>query len=275
MSTCVDYALGHSERELARLQKQASFYAEFTRTVLLKAGLRPGMRVLDVGCGVGDVSMEAARLVGPGGEVIGADRSEAALETARARAAGSGLTQARFVSMDLREAPSLGDFDAVVGRFILLHVRDPREAFQALVRRLRPGGAAAFIEMDLTSVQVIPEAELFTRAVGWIREAYRRDGVEPDMGSKLFSIFEAAGMHATMEAVLRVEGGPDAEVYDYLAETVRSLLPRIIDLGLATREQISVDTLADRARQASLVGKHCFFYPRMVGAWATKPSSGG
>ena len=61
------YSLGHSESELARLQKQAEFYAEFTRNVLLKAGLRRGMRVLDVGCGAGDVSIEAARIVGDTG----------------------------------------------------------------------------------------------------------------------------------------------------------------------------------------------------------------
>jgi len=271
LSTCADYALGHSKRELARLEKQASFYADFTRTVLLKAGLCPGMRVLDVGCGVGDVAMEAARLVGAAGEVVGADRSDAALEAARARAADAGLTQARFERMDLHDLSSLGDFDAVVGRFILLHVRTPRETFRTVTDRLKPGGAAAFIEMDLTSVQVTPESPVFTQAVGWIQEAYRRDGVEPDMGSRLFSIFDAAGLQPTMEAVLRVEGGPDAEVYDYLAETVRSLLPRIVALDVATEAQVDIDTLAARARQASLLGKHCFFYPRMVGAWARRP----
>jgi len=138
LSTCVDYALGHSKRELARLEKQASFYADFTRTVLLKAGLGPGMRVLDVGCGVGDMAMEAARLVGPAGEVVGIDRSDAALDAARARAADAGLSQARFERMDLHELPRLGDFDAIIGRFILLHVRTPYEIFRTLTARLKP-----------------------------------------------------------------------------------------------------------------------------------------
>ena len=79
------------------MQKQAEFYAEFTRTVLLKAGLTPGMRVLDVGCGVGDVSMEAARIVGPTGAVVGIDQSETALDTAARRVSHAGLTQASFI----------------------------------------------------------------------------------------------------------------------------------------------------------------------------------
>lgn len=269
-SPTVDYALGHSERELVRLQKQASFYDEFTRRTLLKAGLSAGMRVLDIGCGVGDVTMEAARIVGPGGEVVGIDRSEAALAAASARAAASGLHHARFKRMDLNEQADGGAFDAVIGRFILLHVRNPEAALRTLLARLRPGGVVAFIEMDLSSVEVVPESPFFSQAIGWIREAYRLDGVEPDMGSRLFSVFEAVGLHATLEAVLRVEGGEDAEAYDYLAETVRSLLPRITALGVATEAQVGVDTLAMRAKQASLEGKHCFFYPRMVSAWGRR-----
>jgi ubiquinone/menaquinone biosynthesis C-methylase UbiE len=263
--------LGHSDSELARLQTQAEFYAEFTRNVLLKAGLQPGMRVLDVGCGVGDVSIEAARLVGPSGSVVGVDQSDAALDMARRRTQAAGLPQVSFQKADLQRAAEPESFDAVIGRFILLHLNKPARALETLTGCVKPGGRIAFIEMDLSSAQVSPPLALFNEAVGWIRDTYLREGVEIDMGSKLFACYEALGLKPTLEAFQRVEGGPDANVYNYLAETVRSLLPRMVELQVVRAEAVDVDSLAARAREASVAGGHCFFYPRMVGAWAQKP----
>lgn len=266
-----EYSLGHSDSELARLQKQAEFYAEFTRNVLLKAGLQRGMRVLDVGCGAGDVSLEAARIVGETGQVIGLDQSQAALDMAARRAAHANYGQASFRKGDLRTLDESQPFDAVIGRFILLHVKDPAGALAAVVERLRHGGCVAFIEMDLSSAQVTPPLPLFDEALGWIRDAYLREGVEIDMGSRLYACYEALGLAPALEAFQRVEGGEHAHVYDYLAETVRSLLPRMTALGVVTEAGVGINTLAARARRASVAGRHCFFYPRMVGAWARKP----
>src|SRR5262249_54917865 len=63
------YALGHSEQELERLSRQAEIFEPFTRQLLQQAGISRGMRVLDVGCGSGDVSFLASELVGPSGKV--------------------------------------------------------------------------------------------------------------------------------------------------------------------------------------------------------------
>lgn len=263
------YVLGHSAQERERLQRQGAIYAEFTERVLVKAGVGPGQRVLDVGCGVGDVSLVAARLVGPTGATLGVDNAVAALADARARLAAAGAPWARFEQRDLHDAaPGEARFDALVGRFILLHLPDPVAALRALLPRLAPGARVAFIEIDLESLQVTPPLPEFDAAMGWIAEAYRRDGVEPNMGSRLFETFRAVGLEPRMEAMSNVEGGPHADAYDYLAETVRSLLPRIEALGVASAAQVGVDTLAQRLRARCVEGGRCIFYPRMVGAWA-------
>ena len=85
-STRVEYAPGHSSRELDRLSFQGSVFAPFTRQLFTQAGIQPGMRVLDVGSGSGDVSFLAADLVGEGGHVLGVDRSAEAVQRARVRA---------------------------------------------------------------------------------------------------------------------------------------------------------------------------------------------
>jgi cyclopropane fatty-acyl-phospholipid synthase-like methyltransferase len=79
------YVMGFTESEVQRLTDQGRLAAPYTRALLLEAGVGPGMRVLDVGCGAGDVSLLAAELVGPSGEVVGLDINARALELARAR----------------------------------------------------------------------------------------------------------------------------------------------------------------------------------------------
>src|SRR5262245_46355878 len=89
------YALGHSDRELERLGVQAKLFDPLTQQLFSDAGIVPGMRVLDVGSGSGDVSFLAARMVGPSGEVIGTDKSTAAVATANRRAAALQLSNVR------------------------------------------------------------------------------------------------------------------------------------------------------------------------------------
>src|SRR2546430_5550796 len=81
------YVLGESDAEFRRLEMQSAFVRDLTEDVLKRAGLRPGMRVLDIGSGIGDVALLAGGLVGPTGSVLGIDRSAAAVETAERRVA--------------------------------------------------------------------------------------------------------------------------------------------------------------------------------------------
>jgi len=85
------YPLGYTEDEARRLVEQAALIEDLTEDVLRRAGIEAGMHVLDLGCGVGDVSLLAARLVGAAGAVSGIDRSASSVEVARARAASLGV----------------------------------------------------------------------------------------------------------------------------------------------------------------------------------------
>src|SRR5450432_3277519 len=94
------YGSGTGEDELARLEAQGAAMATATRMIFAQAGIRAGLRVLDLGCGAGDVSFVVADLVGPGGSVVGVDRSPGARARARARARPRGLTHGRFAEGD-------------------------------------------------------------------------------------------------------------------------------------------------------------------------------
>src|SRR5260370_18507356 len=97
-----DYVLGNSAQEQERLKLQGRFLEKWTEQVLLSAGLEPGMSVLDLGCGMGDVSLLAARLVGPTGRVTGIDRDPIVIEKARERAHEEGRgAEIEFIPSDL------------------------------------------------------------------------------------------------------------------------------------------------------------------------------
>jgi SAM-dependent methyltransferase len=262
------YILGHSFEEISRLERQGRLFAEETDGFIRRAGLSSGMTVLDIGCGVGDVSLIAANIVGETGRVIGIDRAAGALERARLRAELIGCGWLEFRQAEVSRLETTGLFDAVVGRFILLHVPDTVGLLNSIRSRLRPGGLMAFLEFDIETAAAVPELPLLTRCLDWIAQTYRRDRVEPNMGSHLYATFRAAGLTPEMMGSCRIERPTATDVFTFAAETVRSLLPRIIALKLATAEEVEIDTLAARLSTLAVEGDHCIFLPRLVGAWS-------
>jgi ubiquinone/menaquinone biosynthesis C-methylase UbiE len=261
------YALGSSAHEHERLQRQADVFRPATTQLLRNAGLAPGMRVLDAGCGVGDVSLIAAELASPGGAVVAVDRDPVVLQRARARCAELGAANITFVQADLHDLPDLGGFDAVVGRLVLMYARDPVAMLRDLVRRVRPGGIVAFQEIDLTSPISLPEGPLYRQMFQWMVAAFAAAGADPQMGLKLFATFRAAGLPSPeLETTRFLGGGPDFFAYAQGTMVLRSLLPLIVARGIATADEIAIETLEERVRAEAVAGGGVISMPMHVGA---------
>ncbi|MBP7001650.1 methyltransferase domain-containing protein [Amaricoccus sp.] len=267
------YALGYAGAEFDRLERQGSYYRDLTRDVLVRAGIGPGMRVLDVGCGVGDVSLLAARLVGPTGSVHGVDRSPEAIAVAARRVAREALlARVTFAAVELGDWDPEPGFDAVIGRLILMYLPDPGAALARLSAGLRPGGIVAFQEIATGHGRSVPEGPLFRACCRWLVDTFERAGFESDMAAKLPAVFRAAGLPPPeMIAAARVEAGPTAYAYDYLAATLRSLLPVGERVGAMDPAEVGIDTLADRLRAEALAADACIILPTLVGAWTRLP----
>lgn len=262
-----DYALGRTQQEYARLARQSALMEPMTRRTFADAGIVPGMRVLDLGSGAGDVCMLLAGMVGPSGSVIGLDLDANAIAHARERVAAAGLRNVSFVNSDVSHFAPAEPIDAIVGRFILMYQPDPSATLAALAKHLRPGGIVAFLE---PSFAAMPPSETVLGRVGYcIIETLRRTGAHLDLGLRLHNVFTKAGLplpRMRFEAVM--DGAPDSHIHQYITDTYASLLPKAIELGVPTAEGLApLDEIPHRiSLELDALGYAAFVCP-MVCAW--------
>lgn len=267
------YALGSSDRERRRLMQQGGILRELLADAFRAAGIGPGMRVLDIGSGAGDVAMLAAELVGPTGSVVGLDRDSASVAWATKRIAEAGIANIHFQAGEFNDFTDSQPFDALVGRFILMYLPDPVATLRHLAQQLCSGAAIAFFEPDFTvPSRVVPGMPEFERCGVWIREALRISGARVDMGMHLYATYRDAGFVGTETAVSHLSGcGITKEMAEYLTETLRSVLPKLEKYGIATREEVQIDTLTERVMAVGRAADPQWVSTRYVAAWAKKP----
>ena len=242
-----------AQQEHHRLKKEADFIGPCTRKFLENAGLMPGMKVLELGSGGGDLSLLLADLVGRKGMVVGFEVDESLIDAARDRVYLADYNNVFFMHEDIRASDLNEHFDAVVGRSCLASADDPAAIVQKAISYLPPGGIVALQEADFTLIQgnalTHPACPLYSRVLSWVCEARELAGTRTHMGFELRRTFLTAGLpEPQMHIDTPVGGGPDWAGYEYLAQTVRSLLPTIQDYGIATVDEIAIHTLAERLK---------------------------
>ncbi|WP_437635421.1 methyltransferase domain-containing protein [Sorangium sp. So ce854] len=245
---------------------------EMTGRLLADAGIGAGMRVLDVGCGRGDVSLMIAQRVGERGQVVGIDRDARPLAAARDRARELGFSNMTFVEGDLGAlGPEHGQFDAIVGRRVLMYQPDAAAAVRRLSGALRPGGVIAFQEHDATMVPAsVTPLPLHERVHHWMWRTVEREGADIHMGFHLAAVLEQAGL--TVERV-RAEAVVQTPRTRYrTVAIIRAMLPRIVERGVATEAEIDVDTLEDRLVEERTKANATYISDMAFGAWARKPA---
>ena len=147
------YPLGSGMGESTRLQRQAEELAADSAALLDRAGLRPGQRAIDLGCGPrGILDMLAARVV-PAGRVVGLDSNPAHAAMAAEFAAAQNLNGVEVITADARNTGlPTGSFDLVHARTLLVNLAEPAEAAAEMMRLARPGGWVTSMEPDTESI---------------------------------------------------------------------------------------------------------------------------
>ena len=265
------YVLGHEDAEVKRLLLQGRLYDGYTEHALRLAGLRPGMRVLDIGCGPGDVSFVAARLVGPTGSVLGVDAAPEMIALASARADEKGLLTAQFRQSGIDSLTLDEPVDAVIGRLILMHLPDPAASLRRLATLVRPGGIIAFSENDMAGTRSTPEMPLFAQTAAGIVRAFETMGLSTRFGLTLHSVFADAGLgtpHLTQGTPIGTAA--DTDILSYAAEVWRLVSPVAEQHGFAIDELADMDNFVPQLHELALATNSVITMPPMITAWVRK-----
>jgi ubiquinone/menaquinone biosynthesis C-methylase UbiE len=265
------YVLGDTSHEHDRLIRQALILEPFTERLLRDAGVGPGLRVLDIGSGAGDVAMIAARVVGPSGAVGGVEREAATLSAARARVAKAGISNVSFVEADIAHVPSSEPYDAVVGRLILEYVPDPGAVVTSLAALVRPGGAMAFQDVWPNSLLLLnAHLPLRAKCAALMLRTFERSGVHMDMELVLFRALQEAGLPAPNMRI-EVPVGGDPNIVGWLYDLFAALLPRMRRDELDAAEIGDLDTLRSRLEAERVTANSFGACVGLVSVWSRKP----
>jgi SAM-dependent methyltransferase len=265
------YVLATGEAAAYRLRILHELYGLGTCRVLLQSGLDRGMRVADLGCGIGMVTELLAELVGAEGRVVGIDSSAAQLAQAREElsSGGSNVTFIEASATDTGLSPE--SFDLVYCRFLLLHLPDPERALNEIFRLLKPNGILVCEDGDLTASGSEPPSALDAFSRLWGRLGPKR-GLDYTIGRRLFQMVIAAGFPAPMVAFNQpVESR--GENKRFLELSVAEAGPAFVDAGLITAEEL--DRTLIEMQHVSTDGAVLAIMPRMTQIWARKPAPGG
>ena len=270
-----DYAFGRGRAEYERLIEQAEIFRPLTERMLRNAGIRAGMRVLDIGCGAGDVSFLVSALVGSEGSVTGVDVDSDAIGVAEQRRAAQGITNISFRQADARSPDSGPVFDAAVGRFVLMFLPGPTEALRLFAKRVRRGGILAFCE-QAGSVTATPAGQqpALAALLALFTSTFQRSGARPDIGAELYSRMRDAGLQPDPGPLAEFALCParDPVAYRRWALFARSMLPKILEYGLGTEEQIRHAVEHDLREELLAATGLVPLSWLMIGQWARVPA---
>lgn len=241
---------------------------EITYKLLADAGIKKGMKVIDIGSGRGDVSLLLADVVGGEGSVLGLDFDESALAYARERVQENKLTNVTFIKTNLSELSiNPGEFDAIVGRRVLMYLPDPKKVISDLSVLLKDGGLMIFQEHDSTMSpgSVVP-MPLHDKVNKWIWDTVEHEGGNIHLGFELWNILSQNDLvveKIRAEAVVQTPDKPYP-----MAPIVKAMMPRIISTGVATEAEIDINTLEHRLDQERKKSNSTYIREMVFCVWA-------
>ncbi len=260
------------DAELERLQLQARCFEGLTRRLIRESGIGPGMRVLDLGAGPGDVAFLVAEVVGLTGSVVGVDREERSVALARRRAAEAGYSNVAFTVAGDDALPADAPFDAAIGRFVLIHQRDPALMIRRSAAVVRSGGVVAFLEPAVhCDGHSLPELELAGAAAGSIKQFMLATLPSPDVAGRMIPCFVEAGLpepKVLWESV--VMGSKDDIWLRSFILTYKTLLPLMQKFRTVDPCVGDPETLAERIVAEAITRRAQSVTGPFASAWAVK-----
>jgi len=177
------------EKQLDGLDK---FFGENSRKFLQDIGLKVGMQIADVGCGIGNLSLWLAEQTGPDGHVCAIDSSAEQLESAKQRAQQRGITNISFHELDVHDLSKFDNhFDLTYCRWLLVHLQDPVVAVNSMAKTVRSNGILACEVGDMHTNEYYPHFAAYAALIEKLIASLKQSGCDIDISFNIFKIFKS------------------------------------------------------------------------------------
>lgn len=261
-------ARGMAQRD--RLVQQSRVWEPFTRRILAQAGLRPGQRVLDAGCGAGGAMALMAEIVGPNGRVSGLDIDDGIARPAVQDLQRQGPAVFDYLDVDLETGDWAPEqpLDMVFARRVMFHMGEPLAVLRRLWSWVRPGGTLLLMDTDLTVARSFPQLPVLERGMRLVNDAFRRAGHDIETGARLPAMLLEAGIGPAQasEVFSLITGSLHGAAL--LRGTLASLAPVILRHGLADAAALArLDAALDAVESQPSTCR----WPDLVATWKFKP----
>lgn len=193
-----NYVLSSKSSEIQRLNIQSLLFEPFVIDALNKAGIKKGMKCLDVGCGSGDVTRLLSTMVGKSGSVIGIDVQKKYLDYCNKVTKQKNV---KFVHDNIIDSKLTGTFDVVFSRFMFVHLTDKLQALRSMINLTKKNGVVIIQELDNApgSWLSYPKKDCVEKLRSTYTSLVKKMGGDPLAGRKLYKLFVDEGLQTEVE----------------------------------------------------------------------------
>lgn len=233
------YILNVDAKGKNRLALMGGFLNPQSKDFLNRVGIKPGMKVLEVGCGTGEMTSWLAQQVGKNGLVVALDSSEEQLQHAKQRLVEEQLNQVEFVCHDVHSFDRGERYDLIYSRFVLIHMLKPQDTLKVFQGLLNRGGLVICEELVIDDVFTYPETDLWHRVVQAYKTLSEKNGVDPNYGKRLYSDMMDAGFQIDEKAFTQAIMSPK-DLIEYLHAAYVELKDSFLSQDVMSKEEYDV-----------------------------------
>ena len=263
----MSYVIQGGQEGKARLSILGQAMNDYSVNTLLKAGLKPGSRCLDAGCGGGTMTYAMAEITGPDGYITAIDHDAEIIRLNNEELASRKLSNITFRHEEVYDLSETEEYDIIFARFLLSHLSNPALAISKMVSALKPGGRLVTEDVHFSGHFCYPPNRAFDTYLDWYVQAVKFNGGDAEFGVKLYEYLSGSGLHDVQLEVVQPAGvtGPAKQMSLITLEKIRL---SVLGAGLASKEEF--DKVDEELKTFTAQAHSIISMPRIFQVWGMK-----
>ncbi len=238
----------------------ASIGEDITRKLIERGEIKSGMKILDLGCGEGNVTFLLSNYVGSEGIVVGIDSNENAIDNAKKKSKELGLSNLYFIVGDITQDFKIehSNFDVIIVRRVLMYLSNPQSTIATAIKYLKPNGIFLAQENNISQTPIGLESMPHHKKINdLIRKTLERENVNFNVGFELNTILTNTGLkveNVWAEAVLSTPNQPTP--WSFLAHVMKNRM--LTHKVISDVSELELETLGERLTNERMENSRTF-----------------